>query len=77
MRGVNINGWLNRRSTPTYALVIAGTVFPASLVAGGAVQWLWHSHLDLSTLTGATVGCTLAAMVMAVWHRSNQRARQR
>ena len=72
-----VMSWLKRRSTPAYALVMAGTVFLPILAAGAAAQWLWHGHLDLSTLAGAAVGCTLGTTVMAVWYRLNQQARER
>jgi NhaP-type Na+/H+ or K+/H+ antiporter len=74
MRGV-AHWQQERRSTLAYALFTGGTVFLATMAVGAAAQWLWHRHLDLSTLVGAAVGCTLGVTIMAVWHRVNQQAR--
>ena len=67
-----MSSWLRRCSTWQFVLCYGGIVFLATLAAGAAVQWLWHGHLDSSSLLGSAIGCTLGVSVIALWHRVNQ-----
>jgi hypothetical protein len=64
--------WLEQRSTWQYALCIGGITFLAGLAAAAIAQWIWHGHVDISSLLGTAIGCALGVTVVALWRRVNQ-----
>jgi NhaP-type Na+/H+ or K+/H+ antiporter len=67
-----VRNWLKRRPAWQFCLVVGGVVFLGAVVTGAAVQWLWHGHLDFSSLLGSATGATLGTLVIAVGYRVTQ-----
>jgi len=64
--------WLNRCSPWQCGLTLGGVTFVLVMVVGALVQWLWHGHLDLSTLLGAATGCALATVLFGAARQASR-----
>jgi formate/nitrite transporter FocA (FNT family) len=65
-----------RRSAWAYISIVAGAALVLILALGAVGQWLFFSHLDLSTLLGSAVGGSLGIAIMSYWYRVNQQAQK-
>ena len=64
--------WLNQCSSWQFGFTLGGGTFVLAVVVGALVQWLWHDHLDLSTLLGAATGCALATVLFGAARQANR-----
>jgi len=67
-----VRNWLKRCPAWQFALVAGGLVFLLDLAAGTAVQWLWHGHLNFSSLFGSATGATIGITVIALSDRASR-----
>ncbi len=67
-----VNSWLNRQTTWQFALTWGCCIFLATVIAGGAGQWLFKRHFDPSFLLGYAAVFTLISTGTATFERKRR-----